>query len=99
MARARCCVWLLAILCAGCAAPDTSRADILLFNGRGTSPNDVAALEDILRESGLRYSTVSSARLDAITETDLKAYRLLVIPGGNFEFMGNALATSTPAKL
>ncbi len=90
---------LVPVLVGGCVSAEPARTSVLLFNGRGTSPNDVAALEDILRESGLRYSTASSARLDAISESELKTYRLLVIPGGNYEDIGNGLAPHTAAKL
>src|SRR5262249_25978983 len=86
-------LWLVTVVVAGCAASEPTGRDILLFNGRGTSPNDVATLEDILRESGVRYSIANSARLDAIRESELKTYRLLVIPGGNFEDIGKGLTT------
>lgn len=93
--------FLLVILAflVGCATSQPAPADILLFTGRGTSSGDVTALEDILRESGWRYSTVSSAQLDAMTESKLKSYRLLILPGGNFEVIGHGLATSTTTKL
>jgi glutamine amidotransferase-like uncharacterized protein len=96
--------WLRFLLCvsafaAGCAAPAPTAADILLFNGRGTSSGDVAAIEDILRESGWRYSTASSAQLDGMSESELKTYRLLVVPGGNFVDIGNGLTTGTTKKL
>lgn len=91
-------LWLVSALIAGCAASGPT-ASILLFNGRGVSPNDVAALEAILRERGLRYSTASSARLDAISESELQTYRLIVIPGGNFEEIGNGLTTSATTRL
>src|SRR5437773_9877535 len=84
---------------AGCAASHSTVPDILLFNGHGTSPNDVAALENILRERGLHYSTASSARLNAIDESELKTFRLLLVPGGNFVDIGNGLTTRTTAKL
>jgi len=103
MHRLRCLQWLVLVfvllLGGGCATTDPTAPAILLFNGRGTSPNDVRALEDILRERGLRYSTAGSARLDAISESELKTYRLIVVPGGNFEDIGNGLRTSTTTKL
>lgn len=93
----RCLLWLLPVLVAGCSASEPT--SILLFNGRGTSPNGVAAIEDVLRETGLRYSTANSSQLDALSESELKTYRLVVIPGGNFEDIGNGLATGTSTKL
>jgi hypothetical protein len=35
------------------------RGDILLFTGTGTSPGDVAAVETVLKNNHLEYSTVS----------------------------------------
>jgi len=99
MRRPRLLLWVVPVLVAGCAASEQRAPDILLFNGRGTSRGDVAAVEDILRDSGLRYSTANSARLDAISESELKTYRLLVIPGGNFVDVGNGLTTRTTTKL
>jgi glutamine amidotransferase-like uncharacterized protein len=91
--------WLFPFFVAGCATSDPTAPGILLFDGHGTSPNDVAAIERILRDSGLRYATASSARLNAISESELKTYQLLVIPGGNFEVIGNGLTTSTATKI
>jgi len=99
MRRLRCLLWLFVVLVAGCATSEPTARDILLFKGRGTSSGDVAALEDILRERGLRYTTASSARMDAISESELKTYRLIVVPGGNFVDIGNGLSTSTTTKL
>jgi hypothetical protein len=72
---------------------------ILLFAGRGTSPNDVAALERILRENHFSYSTASSPQLNGMSESALSAYRLLIVPGGNFEEIGHGLASSATARL
>jgi glutamine amidotransferase-like uncharacterized protein len=74
-------------------------APILLFNGTGTSPNDVAAVETILRRNRLDYSTVTSPRLNEMSETQLRGYRLLIVPGGNFIDIGNSLTSSTTANI
>ena len=92
-------LWLAPVLVAGCTTGEPGAADILLFSGRGTSPGDVAAFEDILREGGWRYATASSAQLNAIGEAKLRAYRLILIPGGNFVDIGNGLTTSTTTKI
>lgn len=68
---------------------------ILLFNGRGTSADDVAAFEAILDRQHLGYSTVSSQQLDEMNEAALGAYRLLIVPGGNFETIGSHLSPDT----
>jgi len=74
-------------------------APILLFNGRGSSPNDVIAIEGILREHDLNYATVNSAQLDAMSEAELMGHRLLIVPGGNFIDMGNALVPTTTSAV
>ncbi len=99
MGRLRLLLWLVPIFVTACTVSEPTRPDILLFNGRGTSPNDVAALESILRERHWNYSTANSARLDAMSEAELKAYRLLIVPGGNFEEIGNALQADTTARV
>lgn len=80
-------------------APPPADADILLFVGRGTSPGDVAAVENILRAERFSYSRANSAQLDAMNEARLRAYRLLIVPGGDFEAMGNNLSPNTTANI
>jgi len=74
-------------------------APILLFNGTGTSPNDVAAIEEILRTSHLSYSTINSSQLNGMGELQMRGYRLLIVPGGNFIDMGNSLTPGTAANI
>jgi glutamine amidotransferase-like uncharacterized protein len=97
--RLRLLFWLVPFFAMACTMSERTPTDILLFNGRGTSPNDVAALESILRERHSSYSTANSERLGAMSEAELKAYRLVIIPGGNFEEIGNALTADTTARL
>lgn len=85
-------------LAAACGHGDP-HADILLFNGTGVSRNDVRAFEDLLDERGLRYDLKDSRGLDALDAGQLRGYRLLIIPGGNFEDMGNHLAPATSANV
>jgi glutamine amidotransferase-like uncharacterized protein len=59
----------------------------------------VAAFERILNENHFSYATANSRQLNAMSETELKAYRLLIVPGGNFEQIGNGLTSSTTAKV
>jgi hypothetical protein len=66
-------------------------APILLFNGTGTSPGDVAAVEKILTSEQLNYSTVNSPQLNRMSESQIQKYRLLIVPGGNFEHIGNSV--------
>ena len=74
-------------------------APILLFNGTGTSPNDVVAIEEILRTDHLSYSTVNSSQLSGMGESQMRGYRLLIVPGGNFIDMGNSLTPRTAVNI
>jgi hypothetical protein len=82
------------------AVPLTSRPvpPILLFNGTGTSPNDVAAIETVLEKSRISYSTANSAQLDEM-RARLRTYHLIIFPGGDFTRMGIGLRKETAAKL
>ncbi len=82
---------------ASCTRPDPP--SILLFNGHGTSPGDVRALESLLRAHHFPYATASSSQLNTIDQSALRAYKLLIIPGGNFEQIGKALAPATFATV
>jgi glutamine amidotransferase-like uncharacterized protein len=89
---------------ASAAATPTSRgsggiAPILLFKGTGTSPNDVVAVEAILNSNHLEYSTVNSSQLNQMGESQIRGYRLLIVPGGNFVDIGNSLTSSTTANI
>src|ERR1043166_4652158 len=88
---------LIAGAFAGCGGPRS--APVLLFNGTGTSRNDVAAVEQVLRDQGVDYATVGSWRLNRMSEEKMRGYRLLIVPGGNFVEIGNGLSASTPAKI
>jgi len=74
-------------------------APILLFNGSGTSPNDVSAVETILNSNHLNYSTVNSSLLNEMGESEIRGYRLLIVPGGNFIDIGKSLTSSTTANI
>jgi len=83
-----------------CAPPAPNNAPpILLFNGNGSSVNDVAAVEKILKSNGLKYSTVNSEQLNRMSQSELMAYRLMIIPGGNYINIGNGLTTNTTANI
>ena len=64
---------------------------ILLFNGTGSSPNDVRAFETILKDQHVTYSKVNSSQLNQMSEAQLREHRLLIVPGGNFIDIGNGL--------
>src|ERR1700742_4051747 len=74
-------------------------ASVLLFNGAGTSREDVAALEDLLDQNHVPFATADSAGLNEMDAAQLRQKRLLVIPGGNFEKMGNNLSAAASANI
>lgn len=86
---------------AAAASPigEAGSTSILLFNGTGTSSTDVAAVEAILAANKLAYSTANSSQLNAMTETQLKAYKLLIVPGGDSITIGNNLKSSTTTNV
>jgi glutamine amidotransferase-like uncharacterized protein len=93
-------LFLIPLAMTGCGSPaSNSVPSILLFNGTGTSPNDVAAVETILKDCHLDYFTVNSRRLNGMSESQLMAYRLLIFPGGNYITMGDSLTPSTTANI
>lgn len=96
----------IVLLClAACGVSDSrngeppARADILLFVGAGTSPGDVAAVERILRDNRFSYSKANSLQLNAKSESQLRAYRLLIVPGGNFEEIGKGLTPAATSNI
>ncbi len=88
-------------LAAGCrpASLPSPAPSILLFNGTGTSPNDVSAVERILKKRNLDYATADSDQLNNLSEAELKNFRLLIIPGGNYLKMGAALTSTTTTNI
>jgi glutamine amidotransferase-like uncharacterized protein len=74
-------------------------ASILLFSGAGTSPNDVAAIAKILKERGFDFATANSKQLNEISESQLMAYRLIIVPGGNYIKIGNNLRPETTRRI
>lgn len=72
---------------------------ILLFTGTGTSASDVSAVESILGVNKLTYATANSSQLNAMTETELKGYKLLIVPGGNSITIGDNLTSTTTTNI
>jgi len=101
------CLALFALTLSGCERPGFSAVPltsgpvpgILLFNGTGTSPTDVAAIENLLEKSRISYSTASSAQLDEMSAARLRSYHLIIVPGGDFTRIGIGLEKETAAKL
>jgi glutamine amidotransferase-like uncharacterized protein len=92
------CITTIAV--AACAPPGANEAaPILLFNGTGASPNDVKAVEAILKDSHLKYAIVNSRQLNGMSESQLQAYRLMIVPGGNYIKVGNSLTPATTTNI
>lgn len=83
-----------------CSPTDSNdAAQILLYAGDGTSPNDVKAVETILKARHLDYFKAGSSQLNGMSESQLAAYRLMIIPGGNYIVMGNNLTPSATTNI
>jgi glutamine amidotransferase-like uncharacterized protein len=84
----------------GCTQTESIKvAPILLFNGTGTSAGDVEAIARILTARGFEYATANSRQLNGISESQLMAYRLVIVPGGNYITIGNALTPETTQRI
>jgi hypothetical protein len=92
-----CFVFIAAVFIGGRNGED--KGGILLFTGTGASAGDVAAVERILRLNDLDYSKASSARLKQMSESQMREYRLLIVPDGNFVEIGNGLTSTTAANI
>jgi glutamine amidotransferase-like uncharacterized protein len=93
-----------ALLCStgmtACDLPARSApAPILLFTGTGTSAGDVAAVEQVLEHNRLAYATATSPQLNRMSTPQLMAYRLIIVPGGNFMDMSASLTPRTAAAV
>jgi glutamine amidotransferase-like uncharacterized protein len=91
-------IFAACLLAIGCGQQPTP-ATVLLFNGRGTSASDVAAIEATLRDAHLSYTTASSRQIGAMTAPQLRTYRLLIVPGGNFVEIGTGLTRASVANV
>jgi hypothetical protein len=66
-------VWLGLLTLTACAPPEPNKAaQLLLFNGTGTSPNDVRAFEQILKDMHLTYADIPTARQQSSKEPPAK---------------------------
>jgi hypothetical protein len=102
---------LIASIVSGCGPRDSessaattnsnapAAAAVLLFAGTGTSPNDVKSIESIMKNHHLDYAKVDSAQLNGMDVSQLRQYRLLIVPGGNFEQMGKGLSPNAAANI
>lgn len=59
----------------------------------------MAAIETILNENHVSHASANSAQLDGMSAAQLGAYQLLIVPGGDFEAIGNGLTAATTANV
>jgi len=72
---------------------------VLIFNGTGTSPNDVIAVKNVVSTIGLAYNMVNSTQLDGMSQAQLAAYKLFIVPGGNSITIGKNLSAKATANV
>ncbi len=77
----------------------TSSAPVLIFNGTGTSSTDVTAVENVVKNAGFAYRTVNSSGLNSMTQAQLAAYKLFIVPGGNSITIGKYLTHSATTNV
>jgi hypothetical protein len=78
---------------------NASSPRVLLFNGTGTISSDVSAVEAILKYLDLSYATANSSEMDSMSETKLKSYKLLIVPGGNSITIGKNLSHTATTNI
>uniref|UniRef100_Q02CJ4 Biotin-protein ligase N-terminal domain-containing protein n=1 Tax=Solibacter usitatus (strain Ellin6076) TaxID=234267 RepID=Q02CJ4_SOLUE len=93
------CLVLISTSCGERDGRGQPNASILLFNGTGASANDVDAVEAILKNNHLSYSTAKSSELNGMDQSRIRQYRLLIFPGGNFVAMGNSLTAGATESI
>jgi hypothetical protein len=72
---------------------------VLIFNGTGTSSTDVTAVESVVSTIGLAYNTANSSQLDGMTQAELAAYKLFIVPGGNSITIGKHLSSGATSNI
>src|SRR5881394_4632854 len=89
-----CTCFIVAILFVNCKST-IKEVPIILFNGSGTSPNDVEAIKNILSANHMDFILVNAAQLNELDTNQLKQYKLIIMPGGNFIDIGKSLTAET----
>jgi glutamine amidotransferase-like uncharacterized protein len=90
--------FIVAVFFANCRSA-IKEAPIMLFNGTGTSYNDVDAIKNILSSNHMDFVLINSAQLNDLDTNQLKKYKLLIMPGGNFIDIGKNLTEETTNKI
>jgi len=92
-------LYILLIIAVFASCKSNRQPVVLLFNGAGVSTNDVTAIETLLETNKISYSTANAAELNSMAMAEMRQYKLLIMPGGNFIDMGKSLDTSTSTKI
>jgi glutamine amidotransferase-like uncharacterized protein len=74
-------------------------APIILFNGAGTSPNDVEAIKNILSANHMDFVLLNSDQLNELDTNKLKKYKLFIMPGGNSIDISKGLTKETTTNI
>ena len=77
----------------------SSTPAVLLFVGTGTSSGDVSAVKTILGHVKLSYATATSSQLNKMSESQMRAYRLFLMPGGDAVTIGHNLTRTATTNL
>lgn len=77
----------------------TTLTGIVLINGPGASPNGVVALQTLLERERLPFVTLDSRELNRMSAAQLGKLDLLIVPGGNFELLGNVLTAQAAQRV
>ena len=71
----------------------------LLFTGTGTWATEISALENLMSQNNITYTSVSSAQLDAMTVDDIAKYGMIIVPGGAGGTEAGGVSAQTHANL
>ena len=89
---------MVAVLFTNCKST-IKETPIILFSGTGTSPNDVKAIQNILTGNDMEFTLMNSSQLNGSDTIQLRKYKLIIIPGGNFIDMGKNLTEETSSNI
>jgi hypothetical protein len=81
------------------AVASASIPTVLLFVGTGTSSGDVAAVKTMLGNMKLTYATATSSQLNGMSESQIKAYKMFLMPGGDAITISKNLAKTAIVNL
>jgi len=78
---------------------DAPLTPVLIFNGTGTSATAVTAIVNVVKTKGLGYKTANSTQLNAMSQAQLAAYKLFIVPGGDSIKIGNSVSSKATTNV